>query len=631
VQPSNATAGATIVPDITVEARDASGQVAAGFGGNVTIAITSGTGTPGAALGGTVTRAASVGTATFNDLTINKSGIYKLTATDVADGLTASISGFFTINPDVATHLVFAVQPSNAGALSRIVPQVELTALDANNNVATGFSGTVSIAINNNPGTGVLSGTASKAAVAGFVKFDSLSIDQAGVGYTLDATSSLPTVTSGAFDITSTNGNHLAITAQPTATTAGQTIPTITVEAQDANLPPGLLTGFNGQVSVTITGGTGAVGATLSGTTTVTALNGVATFSDLSIDKKGTGYKLSFTAAGLSGATSASFAINAGPAALVAFLVDPSSASAGVAIAPAVQVDVEDALHNRITTFVGNVTVSIFANPGGGTLSGTATAAVSGGIATFSDLSIDAVGAGYRLQATSGGLTADISTAFTISAGTADHLVFTVAPSDRIAGQSISPNIRVTAFDALGNVATGFAGNVDLAITPATGTAGAVLSGTTTQAAASGVAIFSGLSIDKSGTGYTLSATTTTPAVLGTTSATFNITPAAATHLVFTVQPSTTGANAPITPAVEVTVRDAFENTVTTFVGNVTVAMGVNAGGLGSVLSGTKTQPVSNGVAAFNDLSINNTGVGYTLTAQSGAFPLAGSNAFTIQ
>ena len=85
-----------------------------------------------------------------------------------------------------------------------------------------------------------------------------------------------------------------------------------------------------------------------------------------------------------------------------------------------------------------------------------------------------------------------------------------------------------------------------------------------------------------------------------------------------------------ITPAVEVTVRDAFDNTVTTFVGNVTVAMGTNAGPPGTVLSGTKIKAVSNGVATFNDLNINNTGTGFTITAQSGAFPLAGSAAFNI-
>jgi hypothetical protein len=179
-------------------------------------------------------------------------------------------------------------------------------------------------------------------------------------------------------------------------------------------------------------------------------------------------------------------------------------------------------------------------------------------------------------------------------------------------------------------VATSFGDDITLAITSGTGTLGAVLSGITTVTAGSGVAIFSGLSIDKAGTGYTLSATTTTLGVTGTTSATFTITPATANHLVFTVQPSNTAANASITPAVEVSVRDAFENTVTTFVGNVTVAIGTDAGGGGTVLSGTKIKAVSNGVATFNDLSLNKTGTGFTLTAQSGAFPLPVSAAFNI-
>jgi len=254
---------------------------------------------------------------------------------------------------------------------------------------------------------------------------------------------------------------------------------------------------------------------------------------------------------------------------------------------------------------------------------------LSNGVATFSDLSIDAAGEGYRLQVTGTGLaTGDISTAFSITAGIADHLLFTVAPSNRTAGLSISPQIKVTAFDALGNVVTTFGNDVTLSITPSTGTAGATLSGTTLQTPVSGVATFAGLSIDKAGAGYTLTATAS--GVTGTTSATFNIAPAAATQLVFTVQPSNTGANASITPPVQVTAEDGFGNVDTTYGANITMAMGTNAGGAGSVLSGTKVVAASHGVASFSDLNINNTGVGYTITAQSGALPLKASNAFNI-
>src|SRR5205823_13604645 len=63
--------------------------------------------------------------------------------------------------------------------------------------------------------------------------------------------------------------------------------------------------------SVTVAIGTNPVGGRLSGTTSVTPVNGVALFGDLSIDRAGTGYTLSATAPGATGATSASFDVSA--------------------------------------------------------------------------------------------------------------------------------------------------------------------------------------------------------------------------------------------------------------------------------------------------------------------------------
>ena len=60
------------------------------------------------------------------------------------------------------------------------------------------------------------------------------------------------------------------------------------------------------------------------------------------------------------------------------------------------------------------VTLTIGSNPSGGTLSGTLT--VSGGIATFSDLSINVSGDGYTLHATTTGLANADSVAFSITA-----------------------------------------------------------------------------------------------------------------------------------------------------------------------------------------------------------------------
>src|SRR5207249_1583647 len=140
---------------------------------------------------------------------------------------------------------------------------------------------------------------------------------------------------------------------------------------------------------------------------------------------------------------------------------------------------------------------------------------------------------------------------FNITAGTATQLVFTVEPSTTAAGAVITPAVQVTAQDAQGNEASGVRGDVTVAIgtNPSAGT----LAGTKIVAATAGVATFSGLSIDKAGTGYTLTATGAGSA----TSAAFNITAGTATQLVFSVEPTTTAAGAAITPAVQVTAQDA--------------------------------------------------------------------------
>src|SRR5262249_62002414 len=99
----------------------------------------------------------------------------------------------------------------------------------------------------------------------------------------------------------------------------------------------------------------------------------------------------------------------------------------------------------------------------------------------------------------------------------------------------------------------------------------------TSLSAVSGVAIFSNVSINKVGSGYTLKASSSGLPTI--TSAAFDIVVAPATKLIISVQPSNTTAGATITPAVKVTAQDAQGNTVTTFSGNIAVAIGANPGG----------------------------------------------------
>jgi len=617
-QPLTTAATSTITPAVMVAARDAAGNTVTTFTSNVTVSIAvnpSGT----AVLSGTQTVAAASGVATFNNLSIDKVGTgYRLGA---ASGALSVTSNAFSITPGNATKLAFTVQPMATAAGAVITPAVEVTALDAGNNTATGFSGSVTMAIGTNPGSGTLSGTKTVTASAGVATFSTLSINNLGTGYTLRATSTgLTQATSAPFDIVVGGASQLAFTVQPATTTAGATItPAVKVTAKDA--AGNTVTAFTGNITVAI--GTNPSGGSLAGTKTIAAVSGVATFSDLSINRNGTGYTLTAASSGLTGATSSAFNILVGPVVQLAFSSQPLTTTATTVLSPPVQVTARDSVGNTVTSFTSNVTMSIAVNPSTGTLAGTKIVAAVAGVATFSTLSIDKVGTGYRLGATSGVLTGT-SQAFSITPGAATHLIFSVQPSSTGAGAFITPAVEVTALDAGNNTATGFVGNVTMAIgtNPASGT----LSGTKVIAATAGVATFGDLSINNVGTGYTLRATAT--GLTQATSTAFNIVVGSATQLAFTVQPVATTAGVAITPAVKVTARDAIGNPATSFTGNITVAIGTNP--VGGTLSGTKTVAAVAGVATFSDLRIDRNGTGYTLTAASTGLTGATSNAFNI-
>ena len=113
----------------------------------------------------------------------------------------------------------------------------------------------------------------------------------------------------------------------------------------------------------------------------------------------------------------ANVAVNPAAADHLLFLQQPTDTAAGQMISPAVTVEVVDQFGNVVTSDNSDtVTLAIGSNPGGGTLSGTLTVTVSGGIATFSDLSIDLAGDGYTLHASTPGLTDADSAAFRITA-----------------------------------------------------------------------------------------------------------------------------------------------------------------------------------------------------------------------
>jgi hypothetical protein len=528
VEPGATMTGDAIAPPVQVTAQDASGATATTYSGTITVTI--GANPVGGSLSGTTAAVASAGVATFADLRIDKAGVgYRLAAG--AAGLTGAASAPFTVSdapppppppPPPATQLAFAVQPATVQQGQTITPAVQVVARDASGGTATAFNGTITIAIAANPSGGTLAGTTAAAAVNGVATFGDLRISASGDGYTLAAgASGLSGATSAPFHVTPPPPEpptRLAFLVQPSTTQAGSVIaPPIAVAAQDA--AGNTVTGYSGTITLAIA--TNPTGGVMTGTTAVVATNGVATFGDVRIDQAGAGYRLAAGAAGLTGVTSSAFDVTAPPATRLAFTVQPTTATAGTAIAPAVQVAAQDAAGNTVTDFTGTITIAIGNNPSAGTLSGATSVAAVNGVASFSGLQIDVAGAGYTLTAATSGLAAATSAGFDITAGAATRLEFSVQPTSTTAGQDIQPDVAVTARDALGNRATGFAEDVTIAI--GTNPASAQLSGGTTRRAVAGIAVFPGLHIDMAGDGYTLTAAAS--GLSGAVSAPFNIAP----------------------------------------------------------------------------------------------------------
>ncbi len=168
---------------------------------------------------------------------------------------------------------------------------------------------------------------------------------------------------------------------------------------------------------------------------------------------------------------------------------------------------------------------------------------------------------------------------------------------------------------------------VTLSLRTGTGTLGGTLAGTIT--AGSSQVTISGVTYSKAEGGVVLTATRTSgDALTAGDSAPVTVNPGAAATLAFTTQPGNAAPGSPIPGPPTVTVRDSQGNTVTNSTASITVAIGTNPGG--GTLSGIATRSAASGVASFSDLSINNAGNGYTLTASAQGLTGATSNAFSV-
>jgi ribulose-5-phosphate 4-epimerase/fuculose-1-phosphate aldolase len=609
-QPSSSTQnGAAFAQQPVIQLRDASGNAVAQAGVEVTVAIASGGGT----LGGTATvNTDANGTATFAGLSITGT-VGDRTLSFSATGLTGATSGTISVTAGAASQLVITTQPSSSaqnGAAFAQQPVVQLQDASGNAVAQAGVEVTAAIAT----GGGTLGGTATVNTDAnGTATFTGLSITGTVGDRTLSfSATGLTGATSGTISVTAGAATQLVITTQPSSTAqAGAAFaqqPVVQLQDASGNAVA--------QAGVEVTAAIASGGGTLGGTAAVnTDANGTATFSGLSISGTVGDRTLSFSATGLTGATSGTVSVTAGAAAQLVFSVQPSNTAAGAAITPAVQVSITDASGNLVTGATDNVTVAIGTNPGSGTLSGTATVAPVGGVATFSDLSINKSGTGYTLGASWGSLTGT-SAAFNVTPGAASHTASTITanPTSIVADGASTTTIAVRLKDANGNDLTASGGTV--AISTSSGTISATTDnsdGTYTATLTSGTVVANSVQITAKLDGSNLANV-----------ATVAFTPGAAASYVVSRSDITPVAGAPVTIMAQLV--DANGNAVPA--SGRTVAWSSTGGGS---FASASSQTASTGEATVVFTTNTTAGTVHTVTATDGDGVTGTSDPITTQ
>jgi len=491
--PTDTSAGAAISPPVTVLVEDSFNNVVTTDSSQVTLTLSTGTFEGGL---NTATVTAAMGVATFNDLKIDVKGSYTLSATD--DMLMGSVaSKSFTVNPAAADH--FAVTTTFANSdVAGTAGEVTVTAMDKDGNVLSSgpneYLGTVDLSSTDNQVAGLPATYPFTAGDAGSHIFSSVALKTAGSSQTItaiDAVNSAIKGTSNGVPVVAAPATQLAVTRRPGGVIAGAKF-ALTVDAEDPynNVDKS----FGNQVTVGLESGSSG---SLSGTVMVTAINGEATFNDL-VDTTSGPISVGATSGNLTVGSSGGFSSTVSPAtpSQVVFGQQPTDSTAGVAMATPVTVKVEDQYRNLVDSDTSTVTLTLDHGTFAGGAS-TATAAASGGVASFSGLTIDLRGS-YTLSATDGMLAGSgASDSFTVSPGVASELLLSRPPSSTAtAGQPFGTQPAVYVADRFGNMETGDNSTV---VTAAVGSGTGSLQGTTATVVG-GMATFTNLADDTAGT-----------------------------------------------------------------------------------------------------------------------------------
>ena len=527
------------------------------------------------------------------------------------------------------------------------MPELEIQ--DAYGNTVLGSTTTIKAAQAYTNGVAVTSGASSTVdAVDGLATFSgpaALTLNNAGnfkIRFSVDAvSSSITDAVSNTFAVTAADPKKVAFTTHPSNVTSRGVFGTTPVlEVQDA--------GGNAVIGTTTTSVTlEAVPASGSATifisgNTGSSLGGLITFPNLRVGAPIGSYTLrvasitnsnaTFSAAMVGGQSSNAFTISHGAVAKLAIDTKAGTAAtvsnaatdsgrAGVELTRQPVVLVQDADGNTVTNSSLAVTATI---NNSGTLRvpsniGSTTVSASSGVVNFAGLNVTGATGTYTLKyalVTDASVFVDQAN-FSLTGGAPHHLAISVQPSNAVSGVSFDATDataapKVVIKDQWNNTVT----DATNAVTPVlvNATTGLVVGETKSGvAASSGIATFSGLTYNKSGTSRIRFEANGLTSI---TSSDFTITPGAVDRLDWLTDPGSETSTVTVKAGSELSVKpvlhlvDAAGNRVTTGTWTVTinaVLIDPDTGALTSTLltpsvGGTETSSL--GVVTFSNLVV---------------------------
>jgi hypothetical protein len=588
-----------------IQVRDVSGNPVSDFVGRVSVAVSrASSGIPFSLTGTRVIDLNGSPTATFSSLGLyGEVGDFTLSYTGLdtaASQNLTSTSQSITLAHGTATNLV-VTSPATARNAITLGSLITVEVRDEDNNRVTSSNEQITLSISD----ATISGTAQRNLSSGLATFSSLAFVGAEGAKTLTATLASPSLTkTAALTLEFGEATKLAISQAASGAVNRSNFSTQPIiQAQDVS--GNVVDDYTTSVSIAVSRSASAVAFGLSGTGTLNASAGVATFTGLGLFGETGDYTLTYSSGSLT-TTSQTLRMTHGVATQVKIIDGSTNVFNGATFSRSYATQIQDQDGNVVTTG-SDATAIVTLTPSGATLTGTRSKASGSGTASFSGLVMTGVVGSKTITASTATFTS-APYAVTLNAGAATQLVLTTSATGAVNRVAFGTQPAITVQDSSGNTVSSYTTDVTVTSTPVDGSASATITGTLSRTPSTGIATFTNLRLEGKVGQHDL---TFSSGSLSATTQRVTLSHGAVSSVVLSGAMTASNART-FGSSVTVEIQDADQNRVTT---GSAASQSIVMTATGAQISGTTPRSATAGLATFNDLILTGTTGTKTITA----------------